>query len=167
MVRHDRIIPPGQEGTVAVQLHTKGYQGNLRKRVHLMTNDPNQERIHLEVRAFVAAPIVLQPRLAVLRGDPSRDIQTEVRIENHTSNDLQLTPAGNSCPEKVQFELKTLKAGKTYTLVLYNTMQGPGRYSGSIRFATNLSAPKEIEIFFMGFLQQGLDAARPLKQDTG
>jgi hypothetical protein len=67
----------------------------------------------------------------------------------------------------VRFELKTLKAGKAYTLILYNTMQGPGRYSGSIRFATNLSAPQEIEIFFMGFLQQGLDAARTLKQDSG
>ena len=55
MVSFDRTIPPGGVGKIKLSMSTEGFQGNIRKRARVYSNDPEAKDAYLSIMAFVKA----------------------------------------------------------------------------------------------------------------
>lgn len=59
----NKTIQPGQETTIGATFNLKGKQGNQRKRITVMSNDPQQPNYFLEFQGVAVATINMEPRL--------------------------------------------------------------------------------------------------------
>ena len=156
MARFDRAIPPGGEGEIVLSLNTKGYQGTMQKYAVAYTNDPNKPQINLTVRAQVKVPISIHPRGVMLEGFVDDTVQQLVTIEGHLDRPLVLEPKELSLPQKVAYELKAVKKGRIYHVILRNISRKEDRYSGFLRLKTNYPEKPEIDVLFLGYIRGNL-----------
>ena len=54
LVRFDRTIPPGGEGSVKISLNPKGCTGTAKKTAFVKTNDPKNPMLSLSVKGHPA-----------------------------------------------------------------------------------------------------------------
>jgi hypothetical protein len=52
----ERVVPPGGEAQIEVKVNTRNRRGELVKTVRVMSNDPENPRAVLKVRAKIDAP---------------------------------------------------------------------------------------------------------------
>jgi hypothetical protein len=55
LVRFDRTIPPGGEGSVKISLNPKGCTGTTKKTAFVKTNDPKNPMLQLTVKGRPAS----------------------------------------------------------------------------------------------------------------
>lgn len=56
------VVPPGGETEIKAVLKTAGKQGNLKKNITVVSNDPNQKNLVLEMRGVVVVDVMAEPR---------------------------------------------------------------------------------------------------------
>jgi hypothetical protein len=153
VARFDRAILPGKEGYITLKLNTKGYQGAIKKSALVYSNDPEKPSVRLAISTNVKVPISIQPRGVFIEGFKGDDIQSVVIIKSHEDKPLELSAISNSLPKKVAYELKAIKAGKIYHLILKNISKGEDKYSGFISLKTNYFEKPELTVRFLGFIK--------------
>ena len=52
----DRVIPPGQEGKVVLEMSTKNLKGKVSRGVRVVSNDPEESNLILRLKADVKMP---------------------------------------------------------------------------------------------------------------
>jgi hypothetical protein len=156
VARFDRAIPPGGEGEILLSLNTKGYQGTMQKYAVAYTNDRKNPQVQLTVRAQVKVPISIRPRGVMLEGFVDDTVQKLVTIEGHLDRPLTLEPKELSLPKKVAYELKAVKKGRIYHVILRNISRKEDRYSGFLRLKTNYPEKPEINVLFLGYIRGNL-----------
>jgi len=62
----DEAIPPGQAGTIKASVHTANLSGTIGKTIQVVTNDPTQANIALNILGNVAASVQLLPSSRML-----------------------------------------------------------------------------------------------------
>jgi len=155
--RFDRVIPPGGEGKITLELSTRGYQGSLQKSADVYSNDPRMPQIKLVVKAFVAVPISYEPRATMLTGQLGEDITQVITIKAHKEKPLTLEPVSFTVPDKVGYEIKTIEEGRVFEVVLKNIWNKPGKYSGFLTFKTNYPEQPELKLGFIAYLKSVLE----------
>lgn len=150
MARFDRTVPAGGEGTITLEVNTKGYGGNFHKTARVFTNDPKAPEFTIGMRGKVWAPIQLDPRHAGLTGILGEKIQKVLRLRAAKEKPLVVKLASVSIPEKVDVELKEVEEGRTWELRVDNKVNQQTRYAGQIKLTTNYSEKPEMVIRIIG-----------------
>ena len=146
MARYDRTIPPGGEGKITLELHTKNYQGNLHKSARVSTNDPKNPTLMIALKGKVWAPIHVKPQHARLFGVSGEDVETTIHIYGNKQEPLALEMGSVTIPDKVAVQLKALEENKVYQLKIKNKVAGETQYNGQIKLATNYPEKPELLI---------------------
>ena len=115
----DKKVEPGKTGVIPLQFNSAGFGGPVTKQATVTCNDPSSSNLVLQIRGTVWKPIDIQPTMAFFN-IPSESETNETRTVRIVSNmdepvtvsDLQLSNAN------FRAELKTVKAGKEYELVV-------------------------------------------------
>jgi hypothetical protein len=81
----DRQVEPGAAGRVAIKFDTANYSGALQRNVTLVTNDPRQPQLVLQVKAQIWAPIEVNPKTVMFQYD-SEATEGETRVVRLTSH---------------------------------------------------------------------------------
>ncbi|NVL92662.1 MAG: hypothetical protein HWN71_06440 [Desulfobacterales bacterium] len=156
MAYFDRAIPPGGEGKVTLRINTKGYEGEIRKRARVYTNDPHKSIEVLTVRAFVKGPISLTPRSVYLKGKVGRDITKTVRVSAEENKPLKLEPSRFSLSDKVRYRIEEVEAGREFRVHFTGVSNAVGTYRGFLKLKTNYPERPEITIWIKArFLKSG------------
>jgi hypothetical protein len=151
----DRTIPPGGEGKITLKVNTRGYQGKIRKRAKVYTNDPRRNVEVLSIKAFVKVPIYLSSKYVYLRGLAGRKITKTVRIRAEGNKLLKLEQSHFDLSKKVTYRIEEVEAGRIFK-VHFTSIPGPaGTYQGVLKLKTNYPERPEITIRVMGKIRKG------------
>lgn len=97
MTEFDKVIPPGGSGKVTAVIHTTSLKGPVIKSVTVTTNDPENARITLQIKANVVVPIDVQPSETVAfngKADQLKPQELTVASTNEKPFDITaVTPA--------------------------------------------------------------------------
>ena len=110
MARFDRTIPPGGEGKIALEMRTKGYQGNMQKTARVMSNDPKNPQLTITMKGKIWAPIQINPRHVHLRGTVGEKVEQVVRVQGQKEEPLMVKLASVSVADKLAVELRETDA---------------------------------------------------------
>jgi hypothetical protein len=146
VARYDRQIPPGGEGSITVRIKTKGYQGNIRKRARILTNDPRKKVEMVEIKAFVRAPIYLAPRFVYLRGLAGRKLSKTVSVRAGEERFLTLEEASFNLGARVAYSIEEVEKGRFFKIHFTAIPGPPGNYRGVLRLKTNYPERPQIAI---------------------
>lgn len=146
MARFDRTIPPGGEGAITLEVHTKNLQGNLHKSARVTTNDPKNPTLVIGLKGKVWAPIHIKPQYARLFGISGEDVQSTIHLYGNKKEPLSVKLASVSIPDKVAVQLDAVEEDKIYRLQVKNKVQGEARYNGHIKLTTNYREKPELVI---------------------
>jgi len=146
VARFDRTIPPGGEGKITLRIKTRGYEGDIRKKATVYTNDPRKNVEVLTIKAFVKVPIHLSPRYVYLRGTADREITKTVRVRAGENKPLKLEPSHFSLSKQVTYSIEEVEAGREFRIHFTSIPNIVGTYRGFLKLKTNYPERPEISI---------------------
>lgn len=153
MARYDRIIPPGGEGKIVLQVNTKGLQGKLNKTARVTSNDPKKPKMTIGMKGKVWVPIHLRPKYARLTGVLGENIKTVVDVRGEKEDPLVIKIASVSIPDKVAVELNELEKGRRYHLKIRNKVEKVMSYRGQVTLTTNYPEKPQLVVKITGYIR--------------
>jgi hypothetical protein len=82
VARFDRVIPPGEEGTIDAQVETDRYKGPISKSLTVRTNDPDHQVASLQMKANVISLIEVSPSWMIsLQADQGKPATAEAFLK--------------------------------------------------------------------------------------
>lgn len=175
VAEHDRILAPGKQGTITAIVDTAKFRGPIAKSVWVFTNDPQNPRLQLVVKADVRALVEAEPsyaRFVVVRGEPVEP----VRIQIWSDSEEDLRVLGVESPfeflsvevhEATEGERRSGHAGRQWLLDLSLSRNAPeGAMADWVVVRTNHPRQAQIKIPVSGFVKPVV-AVLPSKADFG
>jgi hypothetical protein len=115
---------------------TKGYQGDIRKRARIFTNDPRKRVEIIEMRASVKALISVSPRYVYFSGVSDKKVTKTVKVRAEESRPLKLEEENFSLGNKVTYAIEEVEPGKLYQIHFTSIPGPPGNYRGALKLKT-------------------------------
>lgn len=145
MTRFDRVIPPGGEGKVTLNVDLKGYQGKVWKDATVISNDLRQPSFQITLQGQVRPHIELRPGSFVQFSPAVQSAEEKTVDLMATGQDFRVLKIENNLKEKISAQLETVVPGKHYRLKIAN-LQREGSYSGVIKVSTDHPKKPEVQI---------------------
>lgn len=135
---------------------TRGYGGKeLHKTVRVITNDPENKEIKLDIKGKVNRLAIITPSRVVLTGVTGEKISRTVEITpngNKSFNIVKITPqVGKDIA--VSLNEKKESGHKVYELTVENTRKTEGRYYDKIVILTDQSGYPPLTIMVSGYIR--------------
>jgi hypothetical protein len=106
------LVPPGEASSVAVQIDTTGFAGDISKKIRVLTNDVDHETLTFTVHGRVIPDITIsEPRLhfgVVTRGDSPQE-EVTLTIREGSTHSIEKVESFNPAITIVPGELDTKK----------------------------------------------------------
>ena len=145
MTRFDRVIPPGGEGKVTLNVNLKGFQGKVWKDATIMSNDLRQPTFQIMLQGQVRPHIELRPGSFVQFSPAAQSAEEKTVDLMATGQDFRVLKVENNLKEKINAQLETVVPGKHYRLKIAN-LQQEGSYAGVIKCSTDHPKKPEVQI---------------------
>jgi hypothetical protein len=117
VVSFDKTIPPGGRGKIAITFDSTGYQGRVRKSAMVWTNDPDEERFEVILRADIRPIFQIKPWRRVHLSTPVGQTATQtLTLLNLLDKPVEITGLDNPLEDLVELELITVEKGRAYEL---------------------------------------------------
>jgi hypothetical protein len=166
----DKEIAAGASGTLRATLDTSTLEGPVAKSVTVISNDPQQPRTVLTIKADVVHYVRVAPAFArVLQVRSLEPARTAVNLWSEDGTDLVAGPARADADwirthlERAQpDELHPAGPPQQWRLEIELAPEAPlGPLTGSVVVATNHPRQREIEVPLSGFVRPLLTTAPP------
>jgi hypothetical protein len=154
----DEVILPGKEGQISVVIKgSRIHPGKNRKSFTVISNDPDNKMVTLNVSATVKQVFEVSRRLA-LAGFAGEDLEMETEITNVLDEPIRIIGGYWSADskdldkyrDKIDIKVKEVKRGKKYSLTLKKIKEiEPGRYICDLVLATDFEKLKEKKLQFI------------------
>ena len=112
MAEYDKAVPPGGEGKIVIKVNTKGYQGQVLKTAQVRTNDPQNERFPLRMKADVKVPIYLSSRYVYLMSNKGGTASRDLEIRAELDKPLTIEPVSFDLEKDVTYTIEEVEKGK-------------------------------------------------------
>lgn len=150
MSRFDRIIPPGGEGNITLELKTAEYQGKIARGAKVYSNDPSGKPETISIGVFVRVSIWVTPDSVSFMGVAGDSITKTVTIKAGLKKPLTIEPIAFDIDKYVSYKLEPVQEGERYRLVLTSNPGSTGTYRGAIKLKTNYPEKPVITIPIRG-----------------
>jgi hypothetical protein len=159
IARFDRVIPPGSEGKVTLEVNLKGFQGYVKKTATVLSDDPANPRVVLTLEGAVKPLIEVRPEKTVYFQGMAGDIAEKTIDFVTTSRPFHIRKTEDNLDKKAGYRLTTVEDGRHYRLTVFNnTLRG--NYRGSITLHTDFDEKPELTVWINAFIE-GEIAVRP------
>lgn len=165
--RLSKPLAPGEDGTISVEWSTEHVFGKLRAEAKILTNDPANPSIPLELSGQVYSPLDIEPIPAVfLSAYQNEDVARDLTLRNNQPDaaEIRLLEARD-----VHFvaALKPREPGRVWQLTV-RTAPGtpPGRYDETLELQSSDSGIGRIRLSVHLFVKADL-YADPVDLDFG
>ena len=150
MANFDKVVPPGGEGKITLQVTTKGYQGSVHKSAKVHHNDPKRGAVVLRINANVKVPIYLSSRYIRLYGKEGQSVTRVVDIKAELDKPLKLSPIEFNLSDKLSYTIEEIEKGKKYRIRFKSIPGPPQTYTGFLKLKTNYTEKPEITVRIRG-----------------
>lgn len=145
----DKVIAPGQQGTITVSFNSGGYQDvTVKRKIRVYTNDPENDPAVLTISAFVEAPVNITPQRVSFTGVPGEPMSRTVTITPSERYPLKIVSAEARFGQNIRLEFKEDLTGDepVYYVTIYNTRETSGKYVDTIILKTDNAEVPEVSI---------------------
>ena len=137
MARFSRVIPPGGEGWISLNINTRNYSGSITKSARVNSSDPENSTIRLIIKATIKVLIDLSKNSVYLKGNEGDNISTTITIKTNEPKPLKLELDSFNLSDKVHFKTEETEQGKIFKLHFSSTPGLVGRHKGVLNLRTN------------------------------
>jgi hypothetical protein len=142
----DKVIKPGQEGTIDAEVRTVGFRGAILKHLTVVTNDPQHPQLELSLTAKITPLVQITPgpvALLTLDDKPASQVFT---LERTGGRPMKIVSVNPTVPY-LKAELTTLPGDGRYQITATATMDSPmGRSPTPILVKTDLAKGGDITL---------------------
>ena len=147
MASFDKVIPPGQEGTVKLTVRTKYMHGPFSKSATIHSNDPRSPSQKITITGTVKNYVTIKPSKHIyLVGFEGDMLSKHLTIINNEQKPLNITGIETSLADKITWNLKTIEEGHKYDLKIATKENLKGSSVGTIILHTTLEREPNISI---------------------
>lgn len=148
MARFDRVIPPGGEGAITLEVDTSDEQEFIHKIARVLINDPETPEFTIGIKGNVWTPISVIPKHLRLTGFFDETFGTIVCLKGHKPEPLEVELVSVSIPDKVAVSLKKTENGNgcAWQLLVDNKVSQEATYKGDIKLSTNYPEKSELSV---------------------
>jgi hypothetical protein len=150
----EQEVPPGGTGGIKVALHSKGFQGEVKKGLTVESNDPENRLVRLTISGNVVSEVTVEPPYldwGILGPDDSPRPKN-LRIRFLKGRGLRLEKVRSESPSVVLTEKSKDENGAVYSVALAENLP-MGRFTGRITLRTNSERAPEVHVPFQGHVQ--------------
>ena len=158
VARYDRVIPPGADGKITLNVKLLGFHGPVAKSALAVTNDPQNPRITLSVKGEVQVYVEIKPETIGFQG-MKQTAREQVVYLTSPENPFHIESVKSDIDDKIEYSLETVREGMQYRLRVANKFD-EGAYRGHITIQTDISNRPTIMIPVTGYIE-GVIATRP------
>jgi hypothetical protein len=178
VAKFDKVISPGQEGKITLEVDGNKVHGTFSKSASVLSNDPKHPRITLQLTGSVVRYIDIVPTdrvyLSAMYGEPA---EREVTIvSNEKGLDFKILRLESNIDDKITYKLYPGDAENKYKLKVWKNPKLPAMNTwGSITVYTN-SKKSPTKVIQVNVATRSLIKAQPsiinfgripLSEDTG
>lgn len=146
MARFSRVIPPGGEGWINLNVNTRNYSGNITKGATVYCNDPEMPTVRLIIKAKIKVLIHLSSQNVILRGYDGEQVQTTITLRTDEPEPLKIEINDFTLSDKVQLRIEEIEKGKMFRLH-FTVLSGLiGRHKGVLNLKTNYAEKPVIPV---------------------
>jgi hypothetical protein len=142
-----RRIPPHGQGTIEVNVNTKGIRGRTVKNVIISSNDPYKEQVTLRIEALVKVEVMVLPSRLYL-GTIYRDLRPpgEIRLKYQGTGDFAVTKIECNSPD-VGYELQDGANSNEALVKVWLKESAPlGHFTAALKMHTNSVKQSVIDV---------------------
>ncbi len=112
-------LPPGETGTISIQMETAQFTGPIAKTITVTSNDPTHPQTVLEIKAAVWTPIQISQPVVIFPAltEPTQVLTRSVTIRNQVEGVLRLSELQSDQPA-FQPALKEIVPGREFELTV-------------------------------------------------
>ncbi|AOY60710.1 hypothetical protein dsmv_2964 [Desulfococcus multivorans DSM 2059] len=134
-------------GKITIKVNTKGY-GNkkLSKTISVLTNDPTQESLVLQIEGHVDRFVDIKPTRVRMTGQVGQEIFKEVSIVPVEKYPFRILDASPQKEGNIRVAVTEDKDKKAYRLTIFNLRQEKTRYYDAVIIKTDSSIRPELTI---------------------
>jgi hypothetical protein len=148
VAKFDKVIPPGQEGKIVLEVKGDKVHGDFKKNASVFSNDPEHPMMTITVEGSVKHYIDVLPTDRIyLTGIYGENVEQEVAISsNEKTNELKILGVESNLDDKITYKLKSGGSPGKYILKVWkNPLLPVLKTWGSITLHTNSeSAPNKV-----------------------
>ncbi|GEM_PF-2997690 len=148
VISYTARISPKEEGKVIVKIDTAGLSGKIRKKILVITDDPESSEIPLFITGKVISPIDVTPKRVYLVGKKDSLIKAEVEIKGNFRK-LKIEPASSLDIRSIRFYVKKVNE-KEYRIKFLKFPSDDESYTGTLKLKTNYPEKPYIIIPIIG-----------------
>jgi len=140
---------PGESGTLKVSFHAPKFQGSTMQNVFVFSNDPNNAKAELEIKAFVQSQVQVEPEkldlsLVAANGGAKNIILKS--IDNESYAITKITSQG----DVFTFDFDPNKVSQAHVLKPKVNVENLKRYlSGTVLISINHPTCKEVKVDYV------------------
>ncbi len=140
MAKFDKVIPPGQEGKVTLEIDGKRVHGTFNKSATVISNDPKHPRMTLTLSGTIRHYVEVQPAdrvyLAGMFGEP---VEKEIDIiSNESGENFAITKLESNIDEKITYKVDKGNTPNSFKIRIWKNPKLPAVNTwGSIKVHTN------------------------------
>ncbi|MFQ5961184.1 MAG: DUF1573 domain-containing protein [Candidatus Methylomirabilales bacterium] len=159
--RLKKVIPPGEEAQITLELDTAGLKGDVQGDVLLDTNDPHAPRLRIRITGRVRGLIEVRPRPTIFLSAFRWEVEEKERgVTIVNLDDRPLEVLGIQAEsDRFRPHLRTMEEGQRYQLSVKLRPEAPsGKAQGRITVSTNKG---DIGILVFTFLKDRVYVTPP------
>ncbi len=149
---YDKVIAPGQEGKVTLQIDTKNKKGRLNQSAIIFSNDPRKPKTTISISGIIIRQYIsVEPSAGLLfKGYTGDKISEKVTISSLEKKPFKITDITSTIEDKIKYTLKTLEKGKVYGLEVKTRSGMTESFHGEMMLKTNSKKIPAFSIIVIG-----------------
>lgn len=150
-----RRVEPGGTGRIEVKVYTTGLSGHVSKNIVVVSNDPQNREVTLQVRAEVLPEFAFSALGIFFSGEPrGREARRELTIEVAPGRPSSIVSVESTDPQvKVRLEQVPGSGERKYRLIATQRADAPeGYHFGTIIIKTTSKLNPEIRLPIRGLV---------------
>jgi len=130
---YDKVVRPGETGSVTVVLDTSGITGAFRKTAVVATNDPTRPYVTLVLYGETQSRIKIDKgRRVKLIGCVNRPVSVTATLTDPDGKQVLIAGVENPMKDYLDAKLKPVPGGKAYKLIITSKATSPVEFAGPL-----------------------------------
>jgi hypothetical protein len=126
VAEYDKVIPPGQEGEITLEVKGAGIQGEFSKSATITSNDPRNPRKVISISGKIVAYVELQPSSRIyLRGMYGEKVEKEVTLKSNEKQDFEIKKVTSNIDDKITYKVIPTEDPKLYRIKVWKNPKLP------------------------------------------
>jgi hypothetical protein len=147
-------LAPGEEGAVTLRLDTKGYDGPIRRKARIQSNDPQQPVQEIIISGRVKVPISLSKGHVIFKGKAGQSLEQSIDVTARLERPLSLEPVRFDLQGKLNVRIEEIEKEKMFRIHFSTTPELTGSFHGLLQLKTNYPEKPELFIRIRGRLNR-------------